>query len=354
MTVSTTNNYVVTNRGSVIENRHQVHAVVTDATGRILYGVGNPKRITLARSAAKPAQVLAILQTGAVEQFGFDEEDLALMCASHSSEDHHIARARGMLAKALLDEGDLRCGGHPAISEAVNRTWIKHDFIPTGICNNCSGKHAGMLAGAKAIGAPTADYHQADHPFQRQVKDVVEELAGLEQDGAQWAIDGCNLPAPAFALHHLARIYARIAHAADCAASVSASTQTQALGRIFHAMAQYPALVGGTGRFCTELMETFAGALIGKVGADGCYAVGLRASDQTRRLGADGAIGIAVKIEDGNLDILYAAVVEILGQFQIAAPDQLQRLAAFHRPQIRNTAGVVTGQTSHQFQMLSV
>ena len=249
------------------------------------------------------------------------------MCASHSSEDRHIVRARAMLAKAHLDEGDLRCGGHPAISDAVNRGWIQRDFTPTAICNNCSGKHAGMLAGAKAIGAPTADYHQANHPLQRRVKRVVEELAGLEPTGAQWAIDGCNLPAPAFPLHHLARIYARIAYAADTADTADASpsatlsTQTQDLARIFHAMARHPELVGGHGRFCTELMEAFAGALIGKVGADGCYAVGIRASDQTRQLGADGAMGIAVKIEDGNLDILYAAVVEILGQLQLGTPD---------------------------------
>ncbi|PYI04732.1 thermolabile L-asparaginase [Aspergillus sclerotiicarbonarius CBS 121057] len=348
MKVLTNNNYVVTNRGSVIENRHQVHAVVTDATGRVLSAVGNPARITLARSAAKPAQALAVLETGAVDQFGFDEADLALMCASHSSEDRHVDRARAMLAKAHVEEGDLRCGGHPAVSEAVNRAWIKRDFTPTAICNNCSGKHAGMLAGAKAIGAPTGDYHQANHPLQRQVKRVVEGLAGLELDGAEWAIDGCNLPAPAFPLHHLARIYARIAPSDPPAA------QTQALARIFQAMARYPHLVGGEGRFCTVLMETFARALIGKVGADGCYAVGVRPSDQTRQLGVDGAIGIAVKIEDGSLDILYAAVVEILAQLRLGTSDQLQPLAAFHRPQIRNTADVVTGETSHQFRMSSL
>ncbi|RAK95931.1 L-asparaginase II [Aspergillus ibericus CBS 121593] len=126
------------------------------------------------------------------------------------------------------------------------------------------------------------------------------------------------------------------------------------LARIFRAMVRYPHLVGGEGRFCTVLMETFTGALIGKVGADGCYGLGIRASDETRRLGADGAIGIAVKLEEGNLNILSAAVVEILAQLQLGTSEQLQPLAAFHRPQIRNTAGDVTGETSHQFRLSSL
>ncbi|GKZ37901.1 hypothetical protein AbraIFM66950_009733 [Aspergillus brasiliensis] len=346
--------YVVTHRGSVVENRHQVHAAVTDATGRLLYAVGNPTRVTLARSAAKPAQALAVLETGALEQFDFDEADLALMCASHSSEDRHLARAHAMLRKANVQEEDLRCGGHAALSETVNRAWIKRDWTPTAIANNCSGKHAGMLAGAKALGASTADYHCIAHPLQQRVTQAVEELAGLSADRVQWAIDGCNLPAPALPLQHLASMYASIANATDAAPSGHSSSRMQALGRIFRAMSGHSELVGGEGRFCTVLMQAFEGALIGKVGADGCYAIGVRASNSTQRLGISGALGIAVKIEDGNREILYAAVVEILRQLQIGSPVQLQALEGFHQLEIYNTAGIVTGHTSHQFKVTSV
>ncbi|PYH28389.1 asparaginase [Aspergillus neoniger CBS 115656] len=333
---------------------HQFHAAVTDATGRIIYAVGNPTRVTLARSAAKPAQALAVLETGALEKFDFDEADLALMCASHSSEDRHLARARAMLAKIDLQEENLRCGGHAALSESVNRAWIKRDWTPTAIANNCSGKHAGMLAGAKALGAPPAEYHCINHPLQQQVTHAVEELAGLPSDRVQWAIDGCNLPAPALPLQNLASIYARIANAANAAPTDHQSPRAQALACIFRAMAGHPELVGGDGRFCTALMRAFEGVLIGKVGADGCYAIGVRASGYTQQLGISGALGIAVKIEDGNRGVLYAVAVEILRQLQIATPAQLQSLEAFHQPVIRNTAGVVTGHTSHQFQISSV
>ncbi|KAI1257982.1 hypothetical protein MGN70_001027 [Eutypa lata] len=55
---------VTTDRGGIIENRHYVHVAVVDRTGHLLYSAGNPSRTTLARSAAKPAQTLAILETG--------------------------------------------------------------------------------------------------------------------------------------------------------------------------------------------------------------------------------------------------------------------------------------------------
>lgn len=353
MTIHTqSQDYIIADRGGIVENRHMVHAAIVDADGKILYAVGDPSRVTLARSAAKPAQALAVLETGACDQFGFDTADLALMCASHNSERRHIVRARSMLAKAGAEDGDLRCGGHPALSETVNREWIKADYTPTGICNNCSGKHAGMLAGARAIGAGMADYHLPDHPTQLRVKAVVEDLCGVGADSVKWGIDGCNLPAPAAPLHLLAQIYAFFAASANSGPhDGTASPRTRAACRVFHAMVQHPEMVAGDDRFCTALIQTFQGMLIGKVGAEGFYGIGIRASEQTKRLGAEGAVGIAVKIEDGNTKILYSAVVEILQQLNVGTPEMYRELSRFHGQPILNTFGVVTGHISHQFEV---
>lgn len=348
-----TKDYIITDRGGITENQHQIHAAVVDSNGKLLFAVGNPSRMTLARSAAKPAQALAVLETGSVEHFGFDDADLALMCASHSSEPRHLTRARTMLVKVKAEETDLCCGGHPALNESVNKDWIKKDYIPTAICNNCSGKHTGMLGGARMLGAELTDYHLPDHPMQIQVKRVFEELCELPADEVKWGIDGCNLPAPAVPLYRMAQVYASFAAAADACDSegVSGSPRTRHQARIFQSMASYPEMVGGEGRFCTKLMQTFKGELIGKVGADGFYAIGIRTSGQTNLLGAEGSIGIAVKIEDGNLEILYAAVVEILQQLRIGTPEQRQDLAEFHHLRRLNTSGVVTGKVSLAFKV---
>ncbi|KAL3441405.1 L-asparaginase II [Aspergillus insuetus] len=344
---------VFSERGGVIENRHKVHASVVDATGKLLFYVGDPLRTTLVRSAAKPVQALAVIETGGFDQFKFDEADLALMCASHSSEERHIARTFNMLAKVQAEETDLRCGGHPALSNSVNRNWIKRSFNPTAACNNCSGKHVGMLAGTKAIGADIATYHHPTHPLQSRVKQVFQELCALESEDVRWGIDGCNLPAPAVPLHCLGRIYAIIAASADnqIKPDAFAYTRMHNMGRIFHAMTKYPELVGGDGRFCTVLMQAFQGRVIGKLGADGCYGVGIRASEQTAKFGATGAVGISLKIEDGNITILYSAVLEVLEQLGIKPPEIRTELDAFHHPAISNTAGVITGHITPAFKL---
>ncbi|KAJ0304839.1 hypothetical protein COL516b_005615 [Colletotrichum fioriniae] len=317
--------YVVTDRGGVIENRHGVHAAVVDASGKILYAVGNPSRMTLARSAAKPAQALAVLETPGFDRVG-------------------------------AKESDLRCGGHPSICPVVDRSWIRADFTPTEINNNCSGKHAGMLGGAKALGASFEHYHLPRHPIQVKVKQVVEDLSGLSGDEIKWAIDGCNLPAPGQPLYSMGRMYAAFAAAADAVEEDENAqpARVKRMSDIYNAMATYPEMVGGEGRFCTLLMEAYEGGLIGKVGADGCYTIGIRASDSTKKLGAEGAVGIAVKIEDGSLEILYAAVPEILDQLQIGTPEERRKLASFHHLKRTNTMGVVTGQVSHAFSVRRV
>ncbi|MFK4442794.1 L-asparaginase II [Caballeronia udeis] len=322
-------------RGDLVENTHAAHVAVVDAEGRLIYAFGDPSRMTLARSAAKPAQALAVLETGALERFGFDDADLALICASHSGEPRHIERTRAMLAKAQVTEAELRCGGHAPLSDAVWKEWIRRDFTPTGVCSNCSGKHAGMLAGAQALGAAVADYHLPEHPLQVRVKRTVAELCDLPENGVQWATDGCNLPTPAFPLDRLARLFMKMANADT--QTTDTAPRSLALARIYRAMTAYPELVAGDGRFCTTLMQAFDGDLVGKVGADASYAIGVRAT------GTRGPLGIAVKVEDGNTTVLYAIVSNVLGQLDIGRETQRAKLAAYGNPPMRNTMGIETG-----------
>jgi L-asparaginase II len=134
-------------------------------------------------------------------------------------------------------------------------------------------------------------------------------------------------------------------------ATVAHAPRTQALARIYRAMTAYPELVGGEGRFCTVLMQAFDGVLVGKVGADGSYAIGVRASAQTAQLGAQGALGIAVKVEDGNVSVLYAVVAEVLALLGIGTAAQRAKLDAFHAPRRVNTMGVETGRLGFSIRL---
>ena len=367
-------------RGASLENAHRAHIVVVDHDGTPLLGFGHTQRMTLARSAAKPAQALAVLETGAMERFGFDDADLALMCASHNSEERHITRASTMLAKLGCLEADLRCGGHAPLSAQVQQDWIRRGFTPTSLCSNCSGKHVGMLGAALALGTAIEDYHQEQHPVQLRVKQVMAQAVGLSPSEVEWAIDGCNLPTPAFPLDRLAYLYASLADAADRIGQADLlhsrhqlgadertprsdapshrqgshpktdlTPRTQRLAQIFRAMTQYPELVAGEERFCTLLMRAFEGAVVGKLGADACYGVGIQACEQTRRLGAKGAVGVAIKVEDGNVEALYMLVSEVLHRLEIGTPEQRAALDAIRQPKMLNTRGVEVGHVEYPF-----
>ncbi|CRG83628.1 Protein pacG [Talaromyces islandicus] len=235
-----------------------------------------------------------------------------------------------IMSKVGVEERDFRCGGRPALYEPVNRLCAKRDYVPTPSRSNCSGKHVAMLAGSKAASAKFVDYHLSDHPIQLRVKRAIEQLSGLDADEMKWAIDGYHLPAPAIPLESLARICVSLPPAADSIGqNNTVSERIHRLARIFQIMAQFPELAGGEQRFCTTPMKLFRKKLVGKTGAEGCYTIGIRESEQTIRLGVDGAIAIAVKIEDRNLSALHSAVVEILAQLQIGMPAIFKQMGHF-------------------------
>jgi len=333
-------------RGGFVENRHRAHVAVTAPTGALLAAVGDASRMTLVRSTAKPVQALAVLESSPALANALDDRDLALLCASHSAEPVHLNLATELLRKLELAESDLRCGGHPSLSDAVNRDWIRRGITPSAVCSNCSGKHIGQAAAARALTGSPLDYHYFDHPIQGRVRQALSELIDLSSENIGWAVDGCNLPTPAMPLQRLATLYARFAQAADEVAQAALAggsqptARTLAMARIFAAMNAYPELVAGHGRFCTALMTAYPGILIGKVGADGCYAVGLRAGASPLSLDHSQALGVAVKVEDGHNLMVQAIVCEVLRQLQLPVAAEL---SGFHAPPIVNTLGECVG-----------
>ena len=255
-----------------------------------------------------------------------------------------------MLDKVNAKESDMRCGAHQPLSDAVHRSWIKSNFSPTAVCSNCSGKHVGMLGGAQALGASMNEYHLPSHAMQVLVRHVVARLCELPEDSIQWGIDGCNLPTPAFPLSRLALIYAKLAHASDRSEPGNEVAGDEVnLAEIYQAMTNYPELVAGDGRYCTILMRTFNGKVVGKLGADASYGVGVRASGHTHLTEDSDVIGIAVKVADGNVNVAYMLISEILERLQIGTPDQRAGLKTFHRPKILNTKGVEVGSIEFPF-----
>lgn len=316
---------VVVTRGTIVESRHRVHAVAVDAGGRAVATCGDPDLVTWWRSCAKPFQVMPLLARGGFDDLAWGAPELALACASHGGEPEHVALADAMLRRLGLGEGDLACGPHEPLSARGARLAREGGIRIGRLHNNCSGKHAAMLAFAQASGAPTAGYARADHPVQAACLTVVSTWTGVPERRVRRAVDGCGVPVYGAPLRAMATAYARLGAAARLGDELPA--------RVLAAVRAHPFLVGGTGRFDTILLEATGGAVFAKVGAEGVHSVTV----------PEAGLGLCVKVEDGALRAQHAAVLAALRQLG-ALPEPLPpALAEWLVGPVLDTRGEVVG-----------
>ena len=316
---------VVATRGGLVESRHRVHAAVVGADDRLAAAVGDPDTVTFWRSCAKPFQVMPLVTSGGFDRAGWGDDQLALACASHGGEPEHVALAAGMLASLDLEEGDLACGPHEPLSARGARLVREAGIRPSRLHNNCSGKHAAMLARAVVEGWPHEGYEQPGHRVQRACTAAVAEWCGRPADAIPQAVDGCGVVVYALPLEAMARAFGRLARAAAAGDDVPA--------RVVHAMTTRPFVVGGTDRFDTVVMEETDGRVLAKVGAEGVHSLAL----------LDEGVGIALKVEDGSPRAQYPAALRLLQQLGALPAELPQRLADIAVRPVRNTRGEVVG-----------
>jgi L-asparaginase II len=306
-------------RGGWVEAVHEVHVAVVDSTGSLVARTGDPELVTFWRSAAKPFQALPLVEDGAAERFGLTGEDLALACASHSSEPGQVAGVRQLLGKIGCSERDLLCGPHAPLSDRVAQDYQTRGLRLTAVYSNCSGKHAGMLALARHHGWPTEFYTRLEHPVQQRCLAEVSRWTDVPVGDIKTAVDGCGVVCYGLPLRNMAWAYARLANVefgmrnAELPGVVPRGTSPtdtfrtpHSAFRIVEAMLRHPELIAGEGRPCTDMMRAHPGRVIAKVGAEGVYCALLT---QER-------LGVALKVTDGHAiasALAMAAVLEALG-----------------------------------------
>ncbi len=315
---------VTVSRGDTIESRHRVHAAVVEH-GQLVAGARDPHLVTMWRSCAKPFQVMPLLASGGFDKLEWGTEQLALACASHGGEPEHMALAAGMLASIGLEEGDLACGPHEPLSVRGAKLWRDGGGPLTRLHNNCSGKHAAMLARAFTMDWQTRGYERPEHLVQLGCLGEVSCWTGVAIDDMPIGVDGCGVTVMALPLDRMALAYARLGVAIENAEELPS--------RIAEAMRAHPLLVGGAERFDTVMLQETQGRVIAKVGAEGVHTV----------MVPDRGIGFAVKAEDGAQRAQYAAVVEMLRLLDVL-PELPPRLAEYVRRPVRNTRGEVVGE----------
>jgi L-asparaginase II len=328
--VATTRGYPST--GHAVENIHFGSVAVVDVAGRLLWSAGDPDFMTFTRSALKPFQALPFVLDEGPARFGLTRDELALLCASHSGEEKHLAGVRSILDKIDVDEGRLACGcavplyydatGLPA---PADRRW-------TPVHHNCSGKHSGFLAWCRLHGAPLEGYVDPGHPLQQAIRATLADCVQMDEALLPAGIDGCSAPNYAMPLARLAHLYARLAQGSGRSGS-SNSRLGGALGELFDAMTARPDLVSGEARTDLAWMHAGGGDWVAKIGADAVQAIGIRSA----------GIGIAIKVADGAVRALHPAVWSVLDQLGLLDARKRELLAPYRAPPIKNARGSVAG-----------
>jgi L-asparaginase II len=319
-------------RGETVESVHRGHVIAIDGNGEKVLVHGSPETVTFFRSACKPFQALPFITSGACDAFGYSDEEIALACASHSGESRHVRIAKLMLERAELTEAHLHCGTHLPFNEKEADRMQREGEYPTQLHNNCSGKHAAMLAMAKHVGADVADYERLENPVQQSILEAISLFAGVPVNKIKIGVDGCAAPNFALPLSAMAKSFLHlISPPREFAADVRAACE-----RLVSAMMGFPELIGGVERLDTMLMQAAPGKILSKVGADGVWLCAVLPSEKW-----PSGLAIALKIEDGDDRRARPVVaVALLKKFGILSQDDLPELSPMV---IKNRRGDIVG-----------
>lgn len=312
-------------RGNLAEEVHYGHAVICGADGQVVSAWGDPTALIYPRSSCKIIQALPLVESGAADAAGLTARHLALACASHKGGAIHTDLVADWLKGIGCGESDLLCGVQEPGDTDARDNLIRRGEHACQLHNNCSGKHAGFLTLAGHIGAGR-DYVAIDHPVQQSFAEAFADLTDRPVDG--WGVDGCSAPNFVVPVAGLARAMARLANSGSAGGARDA-----AAARLRDAMRAHPELVGGKGSACTDLMQALSGRGVVKVGGSDVYTAMLP------ELG----LGIAVKITDGSLTAVRAAITALL--IRVGALDRGHPAAErYLTGKLRNWRGLATGQ----------
>lgn len=280
---------VAVTRSGFTESVHTGIAVTIDRDG-IVTAYGDADAAVYPRSALKPFQTVAAERAGA----RLDARDLAIVSASHTGRPEHVGAVRRVLAGAGLDDSALQTPAAWPSDDQAARDLAVGGGQAAPITMNCSGNHAGMLAGCVARGWSPDAYLAPDHPIHAAAATVLAECCGVRPE--HQGVDGCGGPVWALPLTALARGLRALALQEP---------------HLVAAVRAHPELVEGPGTATSAMITALD--VLAKPGAEGVFtavapdgtAVAVKALDGGRRPGA--FVGAALLARAGGADADAAA-----------------------------------------------
>jgi L-asparaginase II len=316
-------------RGGIVESVHAIFACAVDAGGKTALAYGDVDGFPVfLRSGAKPFIAAAVIEAGAREHFGLEPREIAVMAGSHGGQRFHVEAVRSILEKIDMPEDALQCGVHTPYNAAAALELERSGDPLTPIYNNCSGKHAGILALCKIMNADPLTYLDAENAAEQFILDFCARVSDVKAAEMPVAVDGCGIPVYAVPLRSAAVSFLRLATLEGLSPDDAA-----ALRVVRDAMVAFPQYVSGTGEFDARLMEAGGGFFVSKAGAEGVHGVGVLTP----------GLGLVCKVLDGTARARGPAVLAMLKSLGVLSPAQLTKLADLERPIVYNRAGRAVG-----------
>ncbi len=314
-------------RGDMVESFFRGAYVIMDAAGEVIDAVGDIDRHIYPRSALKPIQALGMMASGAAEAFQVTMPEIALACASHNGEDHHVSIVAHWLDRLGLSCDALECGIHASMSKETALAFALEGGVLTSAHNACSGKHTGFVTLALHLKASVNGYPHFDHPVQHYVNGLIEEMIEIDVKDAPKGIDGCQVPVIGMPLKNLAKGMAKMAHPKTLGAALADGAQ-----KVVAAIQKYPDLIAGTRRFCSAITQESDGKILAKMGADGVFSA----------IMPEKGWGVALKIDDGHLKAAEVALMGILKKHNLLADNS--HWAHWANPKVKTWNQQVVGE----------
>lgn len=316
-------------RAGVLESFHRGTICVVNEAGEIIFSAGDAHQICYPRSAMKLIQVIPLLELGGMGHFNFTLEEIAVMCGSHNAEPEHLRVVESILYKIGATKDMLHCGPQYPTAKKVADELIKTGTKPHPIHNNCSGKHAGMLALCKLLNYSTDNYLAPEHPIQLLIKKTCADFYAYEETKMATALDGCSAPIFSIPVYNQALAYKNLVSAKTLSPKTA-----EACKMVIDAVSAYPFMVAGTGRYCTDMLQITAPDIIGKTGAEGIFCMGFIKQK----------IGVCIKIDDGKMLPQYNVAQALIEASGLFSSEQIALLHHYAQAPLTNFSKLQTGE----------
>lgn len=290
-------------RADMLECIHFGMVAVVSPAG-LVHALGDPEWPCYYRSCSKPIQALPVILRKLDRKYGLTEEETAMFSASHFGDAYHVRLLESILEKTGLQEAQMIMQPTYPNREGEKERLLRAGEPPRKLYHNCSGKHLGMMLLARELGEPVSDYWIRGSRTQEEILSVISQMTDVPPDSIHIGVDGCGVPVYAVPFRAIASSYLRLQQPE----LIRDDRLAEAVARNVSMIHCYPNTIAGEHVICSVLAKD--PDLLGKSGAQGVYALGIRSLH----------LGVVLKILDGSQEEFTSAVLHICHELGCQSP----------------------------------